>query len=775
MTFIEIVVFISCLGCLLPPFLRISFVLDGLRKVFSCDDDYVSQCEARCALTPTLMMSLFDCGAMFFSLLLCLSPFGRQYATYEVIRAIWITDYQKRREQNSLSASIVIYCYGVYSLIDFVLFLPSLFSILVPTVWSGIYSGILKLRESSPIGKNVSSYKKCYDEWNKWFDTVRSFCGNLFVHAVIDFACAIFFLLVIISPLRSGLYRRKVAEIVQNNASLQTAVERFEFCYDFELRKLAFQMGLLSVTDIFLLPLLLPLFCTRYRYKAIQAKLSSDSVWGFQEVFLISSQAFLLVLDIFILLPTIPILYVTSIRWKPVGDLLQEDSVMLDKTSTLYKTAMLQLSRLLMDLLLLPFALLVFLSYRREYTEHLFFSPNVSLEDWNAHGTILINTAVLLHDFLAIPVVVLLTFLLNCIRIPCIYDKAVDSWTKRNAVAQAIEPQGGSESHIESAEDRSPQAVTASVIGQKVAKRQPVEYEEEHGREKLWMILGLSFVDIPFNLMALFIFITIWRSVELFGRLRFERHKMKNSTFGRFLLHSDKALRRIICEEFVKLLRDIGCLVPFGIILATFYRLPQLVIELLSKLSSKPLNSAPLFNVVDCVCNFPIAGSPTLTFTLQPNDTKEFSNPEQHSVPSGSGQILINLKKPVGLHVVSTRLWQSVESAFGSTLASAARAMLPLKLLDTKTIGLSELFNDFTIEKLTSEEGGSKDLSLWMKIDTGNTKKSTLLKKLRLLRSSQSFTMQVECFIEVPDGTGKKRTEKVVLLRIHPKIKDIEK
>jgi hypothetical protein len=218
------------------------------------------------------------------------------------------------------------------------------------------------------------------------------------------------------------------------------------------------------------------------------------------------------------------------------------------------------------------------------------------------------------------------------------------------------------------------------------------------------------------------------------------------------------------------------CLLPFAVISVTFYRLPQVILELYSKLSSKPLNSLPLFDVVDCFCDFPTVGSPTLTLSLtrgsKNNSSETVSEANAGQENDEEDSIIIDAKRRVDMHVVSDSFWSAVEDAFGGVISSAARSSLPMKLTDTKTIGLTELVNTMALKRLNIE---NQSLTLWMKIDTGNVKKSTMLKKLRLLPSSRKFTVQVECFVKVPGRDGKMNEEKAVLFQIRPTVKDVEK
>ena len=773
-TFLTVLEFISIssalVGCLIPPFLRIPYVLRKLSCILNaiCDGERRENdgVEARYGLISTAFLAIFDCGSMFFLLFVLISPFGRQWATLDTIRS--------RRSDDVSYVTRAFYFHGYNSILDIIFCIPALFVVLIPSLWSGLYAGVLKLQACAP--KNTDGVRQQWDTtitvWEEWYTKLRAFCVCIFFHSVIDFACGLFFLVVIISPLRSKPFRQKVSERIESRQIpvTQLEVDSFQFGYDVEIRKMAFEMGLLSLTDIFLLPMLLPLFCTRYRYQAIKEKLPSDSIWGFKEVYLISSQAFLLFLDLFILLPTVPILYVTGIRWKPVESLLLDKQALLDKSSVLYATAMLQLSRLLMDFLLLPFALVVFVSYRRQYLVHSCLVATLSPDEFESHMTVVVNFLTLLHDIILVPPLILLICVLNFIRMPCVYEITVNSWTKRPTEVP-IQPEVIASTAA---------ATTDTLIALNEEALTETKFVEEHGRQELWRLLAFTVVDLPFYFLSLFILLTIWRANELWRKLQYIRQKEKRLTLGQFIITSDGEVREAVCSEFGKLVRDIFCLVPFAVITVTFYRLPQVVLELYNKLSSKPLDALPLFDVLDCFCDFPTVGSPTLTLSLK---RRTSSSPESAAAAAAAAEanageernddeVIIDAARRVDMHVVGDSFWSSVETTFGGVLASAARSSLPMKLIDTKTIGLTELVNSVALKQLNVE---NQNLTLWMKIDTGNVKKSTMLKKLRLLPSSKKFYLHVECFMKVPTKEGKMKTEKAVLFKIHPSLKDVEK
>ena len=88
-------------------------------------------------------------------------------------------------------------------------------------------------------------------------------------------------------------------------------------------RKAAFKIGFLACNDLLVLPLLLPLFITQYRYASINETLSKSQSWSYKEVQLIFEQSFLLLLDLLLLLPILPLLFITRIRWPKVAEVLE--------------------------------------------------------------------------------------------------------------------------------------------------------------------------------------------------------------------------------------------------------------------------------------------------------------------------------------------------------------------------------------------------------------------------------------------------------------------
>jgi len=145
----------------------------------------------------------------------------------------------------------------------------------------------------------------------------------------------------------------------------------------------------------------------------------------------------------------------------------------------------------------------------------------------------------------------------------------------------------------------------------------------------------------------------------------------------------------------------------------------------------------------------------------------------------------------VEMHVVSDDLWKHAATTFGQVIVSAVRNYLPLQLVDQVSIGWSDfIHHEFMMHSSISETRSSDDepnttdntdshhnTSLWLRLDFGSTKRSTILKKLRLLPASTMISIQLETMVTVLDQQAShvtnRKKKKIVLLRVAPTIRNI--
>lgn len=672
----------------MPPFLRSYQLWILIQKyhqdVIEYDDEFV---KFRLRLILSFFQSVIDFLCMPFFIPVAISPVGRQVCVHTLYNHLLPIHNDFEPYSKSMSSlRWIIVQNGVGSIIDILCMFSILLVILVPSLWYGFFVGCNELFHSYPTGSEK--------EFESWYTQFRLHCIHQVSHSITDFSCLLFLLMAILSPLRNTSTRTGLSAL---KSDINYCVGDFEYGYNFAMRKLVFKMGFLALSDMFLLPLLLPLFLTRYRYLAIANDLYSSSLWGFKEFFLISSQTCLLFADIFILGSTLPFLYLTRIRWQPVAGVLLEENVFVDKSAKLYRTAMFQISRLLLDLILCPLALIGLLSHRRQFIVKVWSDPIKWEDGFTFHYEILVNFMIVFHDVFILSIAVIILSVLCPYRVPIIYHIVSTNWAADNVSLTNHE------------ESLRVQAVRNAKF-----------------RFEIWHQFFFGIIDIPFNICALLLLLTGWRTRELLMKVFHEWGSIKGEkSWYRFVTEADGRIRICVVEELFNFIRDFLCLIPFAVLVVTMYRLPEVLLTLYSKLSSKSLQSEPLFDVSACECDFPDVGSPKLNFKIH---ARKIIDVEAHSVS-------IDKSTNASLHVISPSLWPAVAVTFGSVVASAARTMLPLKLKDKETIGITDF------EELSGVEPSQ---TLWVKIETGRLKKSTMLRKINRLPPETKLMVQLE-------------------------------
>ena len=109
------------------------------------------------------------------------------------------------------------------------------------------------------------------------------------------------------------------------------------------------------------------------------------------------------------------------------------------------------------------------------------------------------------------------------------------------------------------------------------------------------------FIDIPCVIMAIIVFVTIWRAFKLY-----DLFKNQTNDAWDFRKHS--------WEQFCSLLRDIFFLIPFFIIVCTLFRLPMLVLALMAKLRTPRIKPEDDINLTVNAAAFelPLKGKPQI-------------------------------------------------------------------------------------------------------------------------------------------------------------------
>lgn len=249
-------------------------------------------------------------------------------------------------------------------------------------------------------------------------------------------------------------------------------------------------------------------------------------------------------------------------------------------------------------------------------------------------------------------------------------------------------------------------------------------------RFSLWSEVIATFIDVPFHFMSIVVYVTLWRSYELWKKVfKISPTEANASNY-----------RKDVLFEFGSLFLDVVFLAPFAVIIATLYRLPTFVVEIVRAARQCILHSDPIFETISVQYEFPQNGGPNLILKLR-------KLPNKPSPPiSASSMFSFQILGSSYEHDESkSRLWAVATNCFGSLLVSVLRSFLPIILVDNKNAGISEFISAIdSSTKLSEGSTDDTDLCLWIKLDTGTTKRSTFLKKARLLPPETLIGFQVQ-------------------------------
>ena len=427
-------------------------------------------------------------------------------------------------------------------------------------------------------------------------------------------------------------------------------------------------------------------------------------------------------------------------------------------------------------------------------------------------------------------------------------------------------------------------------------------FQWEQSLKVRWLLWGQcveSLFDLLFMAMGAAVIASMWRSFELFAGFKYQQKLHFKSTptqatttvstttttttttqtlssslqYKRFL----EEMRGTIFMEFLCTLRDLLCVLPMAIVIASLYRLPQLLVELYGLVfnSKSALHTEAIFEVDSCHIEFPEKGGPHINFYCRRKsssigDTATSTTDEAHHnntnpltgdardhptttatttttttvntseavVVDGGTFQLDTFSSSIEMYVSGDDLWKHAASTFGQVVVSAVRNYLPLKLVDQVSVGWSDfVHNEFmhyssmdnhrsnrhrtphpipippppaatdatdddddvvvvrnlhasidrgAVSILADNHQTDANTSLWLRLDFGTTKRSTILKKLRLLPVATTIEVQLETMVTVLDPMAShvthrkqyqhhhnQKKKKVVLLRVAPTIRNI--
>jgi hypothetical protein len=667
--------------------------------------------------------------------------------------------------------------------------------ILIPTIWGGAYHGYLSIAENRPqdYHRDVDDFVESWSE--KVFEDVKILIVNLTCHALTDIAALPFLLFALFSPIRRKPMLEKLfprppdpVETIQTAESQPpnhryngtTDASAYEFFYDLSIRKEIFHLGFLGIGDLFALPIIGLLWLTRYRYPIVLKAMQATTTISLEVYGTVYKQGFLLFIDLLVLSWTVPILYLTRVRWSGLRDNLIESNFQ-DHNDLIYLEAIGDLLQLLLDVVCFPFTAIVLGTWYRSKSLRIIWQHD---DLWRLFGLFnliaLINFGLLIHDLILLPPALLLSSITLC-RIPVVYAlmrEEISSWsiasTEDNINAKnvelaviandeaiAINVQANENAGIaidevyedqlvRSTDNPSIDAALASTAAATATATVHQSYKDNlYGlifdmssiRSQLWMQVSMSIVDMIHLPIVFVVVISYWRSHELFRNLVAidpELSYVDHLKWGK----TSMKLWYIIDRQLLLLFRDLVFLLPFSIIMATLYRFPGVIASMLSKASARAMTDEAVYEIASCLCTFPPIGAPLLNMKVRAKETSTNS---------------WDPTKPVSFHVIGESLWKNAGITYGNGIIAIARSMLPLKLRDKDGIGLSDFLSSTNYE--------SDELDLWLKLDFGIAKSTSLLWKLKRLPMDVRVTMQFEAIRS--DGT------KAVLCRISPSVLQI--
>jgi hypothetical protein len=659
-----------------------------------------------------------------------------------------------------------------------------------------------------------------------------------------------------------------------------------ELFVNISLRWTCVYYGFTAVVDVLLFPVMLPLLLTWYRYSPVRADLfnSTDEAqpnsnditdqerdvhvnipahqrsvpikqWGFREYGIIARQFSLLVFDIFFS-PLLCLVYVTQYRFLPVQKALADDDFRSWRSCAVYGQLLRACGLILLDVLISPCLVILFLSYYRW---------GVPLNIWRVkqfwhgegertalcfHFSVVVNLGVVLHDVAVMPIVLLILAVtgmraFRAFRIVKSASKTcpncfspsppdVDSPSTVNQDAEGhndiihecsnptVAAPGDVEVRITVIETAAveqqvttPPAVVVSL---------PDILPSSTWRRNLWFEFFNLLFDLPFVVLSVIVFFTVWRAQRLYHGLKKIEEDFPENDF--YIIENDECcscdddddsccccccnecccgcccwfdfyksynrrnwwLRAQVLEQFALLIRDVVLLPFMTVVVFTLYRMPGFVLDLISKCSPMNTSDQPVFRATAVRFDCPEAGNVCVSIQCEPNQVAEFFTDEE----SLNETLADVYSAPVKLFVSGDSFWSSVGSAFGDSIMRLGkqipaavsfkkyllnfdvpllylhllgRGMLPVKLAEGDGIGVgvatrlgkmnmaetgdglspsSNLNLDHEGNEIPQLDPIPRTYEIKIKLDVGNAKRTTILKKLRSLRQvSENFDITV--------------------------------
>lgn len=726
-------------------------------------------------------------GSLFFSGLICLLgmlcfPFGvaamlmgvrsfvvvRESALHlpQIMRPVG--DSLDSIKELELDINWVFFTQFWMSLLDVLVFSVSLpFVACSLHLWKSWSDGIPRLRSKYLTRFEEEYFNSRMNSYGDFYGDLRLFFFNKIVQVLLDIAALPFACFALLSPIRNSVFRNScsknglnwcvcakppdVVEIQQqdiveeDSTSYKPSPEQvlfydtvhLEFNYNIQIRLDAFYYGLLSFSDVLLLPFLVPLCVTWYRFRPVQTQLVSAESWGCKQISTVSFQTMLLMFDLLIL-PCNAVIFLTRFRWNPVRLKYEEDDLCSMKSFATYGAIIRSFLLLCLDVIVCPFTFFVLITHYRSSSPWLILkTQSVYNGPMNRalifHCSVLIQFFIVVHDiFLMFPAFLFSSLFfyrsIHMVRLPktaLVEPAAID------AVAE--------------------DTLSELCILNRLADMTTDGLE---WRCYMWVeIFSIPLDVLTILLPSIIVVGTLWRAPALiYSIVAIDKSYKKKlgdisgavvtpvERMCRFELYW--IIRRCALKQVCLLMLDILCLVPFCIIIGSLYRLPGVILQLFAKfhetkhLSLRLHNAVvsdpdsatvePLLKCSSVRMEFPERGGPRVIVRATRNTAAPSDTIETADSPT-IAPICFAAPAVAKMHVLGKLFWRIVEQVFGSTASSVGKSMLPLILRDGAGISLEAISTQLNI----GVEEAIGEIEFWVQFDAGNTKRSTIVKNIQ--------------------------------------------
>lgn len=512
--------------------------------------------------------------------------------------------------------------------------------------------------------------------------------------------------------------------------------------YNARMRLLTLWHGTLAFMDILIMPLLLPLMITYYRWPSIKAYIGKHPQIDLAILTRVGVSTACLALDFLFLWPVTLLLFVTQVRWVPLLDGFRS----IDFTASgldsfrLYARACKCVVFLVLDVLSFPgLVTTLLLGYRAGPTRYYFTHP------YMFHTFFYFMAIARACFFMLLDSLVLLPLALCAVVLSCglrwksivtmwVWEGTGEGPSNDNYAVASVMPWRwvGPENH----QDIAPYHIEAG--GEVEEEEEPAETNllwatgcvKKHKSGAGLMNYGdfialhksdlpkplladsfgasiaarcnvfsqflLSFIDALCIILGLIVMTTLWRASKItlvLGKvrpaLRTWPHGSPDVDFGAYhgLIYH---IWMCCIMQFALLIADILCLPLFAVVLVTLYRFPAFVAELLGEAASGGVLRGPaLFHAAEdkFEFEFPFKGGPYVRAGLTVNyealgsvglDGTATSTTTGDAIPPS-----VCIKGPLKMHVLGKTFWDLIQDEFGYTVVGVGKSMLPLRFSNT--------------------------------------------------------------------------------------------